>query len=155
VLYWWHIKYKLNINYFIANTIAESDMMPNVTSKAGAKGLNQIMPYVFKDFNANFLKKFGKVDIFDVYHNTDVAACLWIKNREKLKFIYKRPPTLKEMAYAYNFGLKGTIKYINSKNKNFLPQETIKHGKVVNFYYKMISEKKLSKNYYQKKHKNP
>jgi soluble lytic murein transglycosylase-like protein len=43
VLYWWHIKYKLNINYFIANTIAESDMMPNVTSKAGAKGLNQII----------------------------------------------------------------------------------------------------------------
>lgn len=120
---------------FLANTAVETGFNKRAVSKSDAKGINQMMPYMFDRMNES-LMKYGKYDIFNVYHNTEAATRLWVQNKRMLEYSIKRPVTIEEVSWAYNAGFLVAINAMRSKDpKNYLPNETYWHGKKVMFYY--------------------
>jgi hypothetical protein len=126
----------LNVDLFIANTAGESQFNKKACSSEKAKGINQIMPYTFRWINQHVLFKFKKYDIYDVFDNTEASVKYWIFNKRLLESRLDRKSKPIERAWAYNCGADPVIKAVISGNfKEYLPRETITHGKKVIFYY--------------------
>lgn len=120
---------------FIANTAVESYFNKKARSHVNAKGVNQVMDYMFDRINIS-LGKYGEYDIFDVYHNTEAAIYLWLHNRRKLEYHLGRSVSVEELAWAYNAGIPLALRAIKSDDPRVvLPRETWNHGKKVMFYY--------------------
>jgi hypothetical protein len=146
VLYIYQQTRALNVKGFSANTCAETAFNKRTVSHVGAKGICQLMRYTFNIINRQALFKYGDVDIFDVYHNTEAGVMYWLHSREYLKYVLKRSPTVAEIAMAYNAGANRAAWAIKTGTpKKYLPPETVRHGKKVNFYYKKILKEDFKK----------
>jgi len=138
LLYTYKQLYNIDLYAFISNTVAESFFNKKAYSSKGAIGLNQIMPrtYLWIQYHVLFHFKVKKSSIYNVYKNTETALMYWYYNTQLLSKDLDRPPTIKELAYAYNLGGNATIQAIKSKKLyDYLPRETIKHGEKVLYYY--------------------
>ena len=133
---------KMDDQWFMSNTIAESFLNKRAKSEAGACGVNQVMPYNFRNYNRHALYKYGNVDIFNVKHNTEAAIEVWIDNREQFKYRMGRYPTGKELAMCYNGGINAVCKALKHKEWwRYLGQETVRHGVRVEYFYKCLEAK--------------
>lgn len=117
-------KYGVDANLIKAVIKTESNFKPNVVSKAGAKGLMQIMP-------SNF-KKLGISNAFDIYQNVDGGTKL-LK-----EYINKYNGDIQMALMAYNGGptrmAKRGVTSISQIYK--MPKETQNYVKKVMKYYR-------------------
>jgi hypothetical protein len=140
--------------WFRANTVAESEMNPKAYSSAKAYGLNQLMKPTAMWVADSMLSIFGDVDLWNVRLNTKIAIRYWVFIRRYLAKNIGRQPTPIEISWAYNVGHTAALRAINSGDpENFLPKETLDHGKKVKYYKENYSKRNYKVWYYDYQYK--
>jgi soluble lytic murein transglycosylase-like protein len=135
---WTNPTYKYFVRAIVA---AESEFSPEKIGRYSngvevAYGLMQNTKDAFKEMNERVLFKYDNVNIMNVGDNTEVGLAYLRQCNSELKHRFKNKKiTFKQIAWAYNTGIAGAIKYVASGEKRFLMEETKEYGEKVMFYY--------------------
>lgn len=158
LIFYFSYRHKLQPEEFAAITSAENYWDKVRRSRAGAVGLNQVMPDTFDLIWRRALHNYKKPNRYtrvNVFNNTEVGLHYYTDCRNQLKSLLKRKPTVREVAMCYNGGFnrisKALIAY--GLKKEYYPRESWYYGMKVEFYYKSYKKNKFFVLWDERKHR--
>jgi soluble lytic murein transglycosylase-like protein len=107
----------------------ESGGNPRAVSKAGARGLYQIMPVVLQEYNKMTGSSFTTDDLFNPDVNEQIAVWYLAKRIPKMLKHYKLPVTVENILWAYNAGIGNVVKgRLPAETKRYLQKYITEAG---------------------------